>query len=107
MPLAMAAILAVIFSPIAGRLERFVGRFVSSALVVATTVVAIAMLAYFLVVQLTAVAVGVTDYSANIAKKINAVQGATPEWLARIEYGVQNVEQQLQQARPRPKGLRT
>ncbi len=103
MPLAMAAILAVIFSPIAGRLERFVGRFVSSALVVVTTVVAIAMLAYFLVVQLTAVAVGVTDYSANIAKKINAVQGATPEWLARIEYGVQNVEQQLQQARPRPK----
>jgi predicted PurR-regulated permease PerM/methylmalonyl-CoA mutase cobalamin-binding subunit len=100
MPLAMAAILAVIFSPIASRLERLIGRFASSALVVATTVAAIAALTYFLVVQLTAVAVSMTDYSENIAKKINAVEGATPEWLARIEYGVKDVEQQLQQARP-------
>jgi predicted PurR-regulated permease PerM/methanogenic corrinoid protein MtbC1 len=100
MPLAMAAILAVIFSPIASRLDRFIGKFASSALVVVTTVVAIFLLAYFLVVQLTAVAVSVTDYSENIAKKINAVQGATPDWLARIEYGIKDVEQQLQQARP-------
>jgi predicted PurR-regulated permease PerM/methanogenic corrinoid protein MtbC1 len=103
MPLAMAAILAVVFSPIASRLERYIGRFASSILVVATAVLAITMLTYFLVVQLTAVAVGMTDYSQNIAKKINAVQGATPEWLARIESGVKDVEQQLQQARPRPK----
>jgi predicted PurR-regulated permease PerM len=31
LPLAMAAILAVAFSPIASRLEPFVGRFVSAA----------------------------------------------------------------------------
>jgi predicted PurR-regulated permease PerM/methylmalonyl-CoA mutase cobalamin-binding subunit len=103
MPLAMAAILAVVFSPIASRLEGYIGRFASSVLVVATAVLAITMLTYFLGVQLTAVAVGMTEYSENIAKKINAVQGATPEWLARIESGVKDVEQQLQQARPRPK----
>jgi len=103
MPLAMAAILAVIFSPIAGRLERLIGRFASCAVVVATTVLTISVLAYFLVVQLTAVAVSMTDYSENIARKINAVEGATPEWLARVEYAVQDVEQQLQQARPQPK----
>jgi predicted PurR-regulated permease PerM/methylmalonyl-CoA mutase cobalamin-binding subunit len=103
MPLAMAAILAVIFSNIASRLERFIGRFASSALVVATVVIAIVALTYFLAVQLAAVAEGVTDHSENIARKINAVQSTTPDWLAHIEYGVKNIEQQLQQAQPRPK----
>ncbi len=98
MPLAMAAILAVIFSPLASRLERFIGRFASSALVVAAAVISIGILGYFLVTQLTSVAVSVTDYSGNIAKKISAFEGATPEWLARIEFGVKNVEQQLQPA---------
>ena len=102
MPLAMAAVLAVIFSPIASRLDRYIGRLASSALVVATTAIAISLLTYFLVVQLTAVAVGLTDYSTNIAKKINAVEGATPEWLARIESGVTEVEEQIRQARPHP-----
>jgi predicted PurR-regulated permease PerM/methylmalonyl-CoA mutase cobalamin-binding subunit len=103
MPLAMAAILAVIFSNIASRLERFIGRFASSALVVATVVIAIVGLTYFLAVQLTAIAEGVTDHSENIARKINEVQSTTPEWLAHIEYGVKNIEGQLQQAQPRPK----
>ena len=91
----MAAILAVIFSNIASRLERFIGRFASSALVVATVVIAIVGLTYFLAVQLTAIAEGVTDHSENIARKINEVQSTTPEWLAHIEYGVKNIEQQL------------
>lgn len=103
MPLAMAAILAVIFSPIASRLERYIGRFASSAFVVVTAVSAIAVLTYFLAVQLTAVAVDVTEHSENIAKKINAVQGATPEWLASVEFGVENVEQRLQKAKPAAK----
>jgi predicted PurR-regulated permease PerM/methylmalonyl-CoA mutase cobalamin-binding subunit len=103
MPLAMAAILAVIFSNIASRLERFIGRFASSAVVVATVVGAIAALSYFLAIQLTTVAVGVTDHSENIARKISQVQGATPGWLAHIEFGVKNIEQQLQQAQPKPK----
>lgn len=34
LPVAMAAILAVIFSPVANRLDRFIGRFFSAALVV-------------------------------------------------------------------------
>jgi predicted PurR-regulated permease PerM/methylmalonyl-CoA mutase cobalamin-binding subunit len=100
MPIAMAAILAVIFSPIESRLERFIGRFASSALVVATAVIAISALAYFIAIQLTAVAVNVTDHSENIARKINGLQGSTPEWLASIEFGVSNVERRLQQAKP-------
>jgi predicted PurR-regulated permease PerM/methylmalonyl-CoA mutase cobalamin-binding subunit len=107
MPLAMAGVLSVIFSPIATRLERFIGRFASSALVVATAVIAIAVLAYFLAVQLTAVAVNVTEHSENIAAKINALQGSTPDWLASIEYGVNNVERRLQQAKPVHKKTQT
>lgn len=103
MPLAMAAVLAVIFSPIAGRLERSIGRFASSALVVASAVIAIVALVYFLAVQLTSVAVGMTEHTDNIAQKINEVKSATPEWLARIESGVHDVEEQLQQSRPRAK----
>jgi len=100
MPLAMAGVLAVIFSPIASRLERFIGRLASSAMVVATAVIAIALLAYFLAIQLTDVAVNVTDHSENIAAKIKAFQGSTPDWLASIEFGVNNVERRLQQAEP-------
>lgn len=107
MPLAMAGVLSVIFSPIATRLERFIGRFASSALVVATAVIAIAILAYFLAVQLTAVAVNVTDHSENIAAKINALKGSTPDWLASIEFGVSNVERRLQWAKPGPKHPQT
>ncbi|MFZ1887767.1 MAG: AI-2E family transporter [Candidatus Binataceae bacterium] len=107
MPLAMAGVLSVIFSPVATRLERFIGRFASSALVVATAVIAIAVLAYFLAVQLTAVAVNVTEHSENIAAKINALQGSTPDWLASIEYGVNNVERRLQQAKPVRKKAQT
>ena len=38
LPLAIAALLAVVFTPIASRLERFVGRFASSALIVIAVV---------------------------------------------------------------------
>ncbi|MGB6555725.1 MAG: AI-2E family transporter [Candidatus Binataceae bacterium] len=107
MPLAMAGVLSVIFSPVASRLERLIGRFASSALVVATAVIAIAVLAYFLAIQLTAVAVNVTDHSENIAAKITALQGSTPDWLASIEYGVNNVERRLQQAKPVKKKTQT
>jgi len=102
-PLAVAFLLAVIFSPIASRLERFVGRFASSFLVVVTAIMVIAGIGYFLTVELTSVAVQITDYTDNIAAKITALRGSTPEWLQRIEDGVKDVEQQLQKPEPRPK----
>lgn len=101
--LAVALLLAVIFSPIASRLERFVGRFASSFLVVVTAIMVIAGIGYFLTVELTSVAVQITDYTDNIAVKITALRGSTPEWLQRIEDGVKDVEQQLQKPEPSPK----
>src|SRR5271166_7147240 len=87
-PLAIASLLAVIFSPVAGHLEHFVGRFASSAIVVVTAISIVVSMGYFLTVELTSVAVRITDYTDNIADKIAALKGSTPAWLQRIEEGV-------------------
>ena len=104
MPVAMAAILAVAFSPIASRLEAFVGRFLAAALIVLATVGAIGLVAYFLTVQLTSIAVDVAGYSNNIGTKLAALKGSTPPWLQRVEQGVSEVQKQLERNAPKPKG---
>src|ERR1700733_3472563 len=55
LPLAMASILAVAFSPITSRLETYVGRFLSAALVVVLAITTIGVLVFFLTVELTSV----------------------------------------------------
>ena len=103
MPLTMAALLAVIFSPIASRLDRFVGSFVSAALVVITAVTIVVAIGYFVTIELTSVAVQVSDYSDNVATKLTALKGSTPEWLQRVEDGIKDVEQQLNDLAPQSK----
>ncbi|MGA7869687.1 MAG: AI-2E family transporter [Candidatus Binatus sp.] len=103
MPLTMAALLAVIFSPIASRLDRLVGTFVSAALVVVTAIAIVIGIGYFVTVELTSVAVQVTDYTNNIATKLSALEGSTPEWMLRVQYGIKDVEQQISDLTPRPK----
>lgn len=98
MPLAMASVLAVIFSPVATRLERYVGSVISAALVVLAAVVALVAVGYFLTVELTEVAVEVSGYSDNIAVKLSALEKGTPLWLQRVESGIGEVEQRLQEA---------
>jgi predicted PurR-regulated permease PerM/methylmalonyl-CoA mutase cobalamin-binding subunit len=94
-PLAMATLLAVIFSPLASRLERFVGNFASAAMLVLAAVTLVIGIGYFVSVQLTQVAVQVTGYTDNIAAKLTALKGSTPEWLQRVQNGVKDVEQQI------------
>ncbi len=96
MPLAMASMLAVIFSPVANRLEPFVGRLVSAALIILAAVVALVAVGYFLTVELTEIAVEVSGYSNNIAVKLSALEKSTPLWLQRVEHSVGDIEQQLQ-----------
>jgi predicted PurR-regulated permease PerM/methylmalonyl-CoA mutase cobalamin-binding subunit len=103
MPLTMAALLAVIFSPIASRLDRFVGSFVSAALVVVAAVTIVVGIGYFVTVELTAVAVQVTNYTDNIATKLTTLKGSTPEWMVRVEDAVKDVEQQISDVTPRAK----
>ena len=102
LPLTMASILAVAFSPIASRLETFVGRFASAAMVVILAISAIGAIGFFLTVELTSVAVEVAGYSDNIAAKLTRLQGSTPAWLQSVEYGVKDVERRLQKTRQGP-----
>ncbi|MGA2411904.1 MAG: AI-2E family transporter [Candidatus Binataceae bacterium] len=96
LPMAMASILAIIFSPVANRLEPLLGRFLSAALVLIVSLTAVGGLIYFLTVELTAVAVDVAGYSNNIAAKVNELKQGTPQWFQRVENGVAAVEQQIQ-----------
>ena len=53
LPLAIALILSVVFSPIATRLEPYFGRLVSAALVVLVAIGVITATGYFLTIELT------------------------------------------------------
>ena len=100
LPLAMAVILAVIFSPIATRLERFLGPLLSAAVVVCVVVGLMAAMVYFLTVELTTVADNVAGYSDNIGNKLAALEKTTPPWLQHIQKAVSDVEQRLERANP-------
>jgi predicted PurR-regulated permease PerM/methanogenic corrinoid protein MtbC1 len=96
LPISFAAILAAVFSPIVRRLESWVGRALSSAIVVITGMLAIAGIFYFLTVELTSVAVEVSSYSSNIANKLSHLEKSTPAWLRAVEQALQNIEKELQ-----------
>lgn len=74
MPITMAFILAVVFTPLSNILERFVGRVCSAALVVVLAIGVIAAIGYFLTVELTQVADQVAGYSDNIGNKLAALR---------------------------------
>src|SRR5215467_13604000 len=74
LPVAMGAMLAIIFSPVANRLDHFVGRFISAAMVVVGAVAMAAAVGYFLTIELTSVAMQVSDYSTNIGTKLAAIE---------------------------------
>ncbi len=103
LPIAVAMVLAVIFSPIASRLERFVGHFVGSAMVVLAAIAAVGALGYFMTIELSEVAIEVASYPTNIATKLSGLQRITPPWLQRIERSVEEVQLQVERANPVPK----
>jgi len=103
LPVTMAAILAVIFSPVANRLDQFTGRFVSAAMIVFAAVAGIAAIRYFLTIELTSVATQISDYSTVISAKLAAIERSTPTWLQEIETGVADIQRQLEDTQLKPK----
>jgi len=103
LPLAIALILSVVFSPIATRLEHYCGRFVSAAVVVLLVVSFIGAIGYFLTTELTAVADQVSEYSDNIGNKLAALQKNTPPWVQHIKEAVTDVQQRVAGANPAPR----
>jgi predicted PurR-regulated permease PerM/methylmalonyl-CoA mutase cobalamin-binding subunit len=103
LPLALAAVLSIVFSSLAARLERWCGRILSAALVVMLIVGLVGLIGYFLTLELTTVAGQVAGYSTNIANKIATIEQKTPPWLELVEEGVSNVQKRLQKANPAPR----
>jgi len=105
LPISFAAILAVVFSPIVRRLEPWVGRLLSSAIVVITGMLVIAGVFYFLTVELTSVAVEVSSYSSNIAAKLSHLERSTPAWLHEVESAFENIQKELERNQTRQKTI--
>ena len=107
LPLAMAGMLSVIFSPLAKRAEKFLGHLAGTALVVLGAIAFVGGIGYFLTTELTAVAGDLTNYTTNIANKLTAIQKNTPASLRRIEGAIADVEKQLQRSTHEPAKPRT
>jgi predicted PurR-regulated permease PerM len=102
LPLAIALILSVVFSPVASRLDRFFGRLMSAAVVVLLAIGVISAIGYFLTIELTSVADQVADYSDNIGNKLAALEKNTPPWIQHIKEAVTDVQRRVQSANPAP-----
>jgi len=102
LPLAIALILSVVFSPVASRLERYFGRLVSAALVVLVAIGLVTAMGYFLTIELTSVADQVAGYSDNIGNKLAALEKNTPPWLQHIQDAVTDVKRRVESANPAP-----
>ena len=103
LPLAIALILSVVFSPVASRLERYFGRLISAALVVLVAIGVISAIGYFLTIELTTVADQVASYSDNIGNKLAALEKTTPPWLQHIKDAVTDVQRRVASAQPAPR----
>jgi predicted PurR-regulated permease PerM len=95
MPLAVAAVLALLLSPMANLVERFLGRLPGTLLSVVLAVGAITIASYYFTVELGNMADDLVDYSDNIADKINAIQIGAPPIIQRIEGAIEDIRQQL------------
>jgi predicted PurR-regulated permease PerM/methanogenic corrinoid protein MtbC1 len=103
LPLAIASILSVVFSPVATRLEHYFGRLISAALVVLLAVAGITALGYFLTIELTNVADQVAGYSDNIGNKLAALEKTSPPWLQHVKEAVTDVQRRMDSANPAPR----
>jgi predicted PurR-regulated permease PerM len=102
LPLAIALILSVVFSPVATRLERYFGRLIGAALVVLLVIAAVSAMGYFLTIELTDVADQVAGYSDNIGNKLAALEKVSPPWLQHIKEAVTDVQRRVENASPAP-----
>jgi predicted PurR-regulated permease PerM len=109
LPITLAIILAVIFTPLCGLLERYLGRVFSTVLVVLIAIGAVAAVGYYLTVQLTATADKIAGYSANIGDKLGALEKTSPPWLQHLKHALTDVQRRVQKSNsaPSPEVIRT
>jgi predicted PurR-regulated permease PerM len=95
LPITMALILAVVFSPLASLLEPYVGRVLGAVLVVLFSIAVIGVVVYFLTIELTAVADKVAEYSANIGNKLARLQTTSPPWLRHLKQALSDIQRRV------------
>jgi len=100
LPITLALILAVVFTPLCSCLEPFVGRFCSAAVVVLIALGAVAGTGYFLSIEMTTVAEKVSGYSVNIGNKLGALEKTTPPWLQHLKHGLSDIQRRVQRGTP-------
>src|SRR5579884_2714942 len=73
-PLALAALITFLLSPLVGRLERFLGRVIAVLLVVVLLFLFIGGLGWILTTQAIDLAARLPDYQANIESRVRTLQ---------------------------------
>lgn len=95
LPLIAAVVLALVFSPIAGFLERYIGRALSSAVAALMVVAVVAIMGYLFAVGVTTVAAEITAYSDNIVTKLHSLQKGS-HLLSDLEVTVNKIKGSVQ-----------
>jgi predicted PurR-regulated permease PerM/methanogenic corrinoid protein MtbC1 len=96
LPLTMALILAVVFSPLASLLGPLMGRVFSAALVVLLAITVIGAVVYFLTIELTTVADKVAGYSANIGNKLAKLETTSPPWIRHLKDALSDIQRRVE-----------
>ena len=103
LPLVIAAVLSVVVSPVASRLEPYLGRLISAVLVVLIVIGTISAMGYFLTIELTSTADQIAEYSDNIGNKLAALEKNTPPWVQHIKDAISDVKKRVEEANPPPR----
>jgi predicted PurR-regulated permease PerM/methylmalonyl-CoA mutase cobalamin-binding subunit len=103
LPLAIALILSVVFSPVATQLEHYFGRLVGTALVVLLVLGVVSAAGYFLTIELTTVADQLAEYSDTIGNKLASLEKNTPPWLQHVKEAVTDVQRRVESVNPAPR----
>ncbi len=94
-PLALAALLAFLLSPVVRRMERWIGRTVAILLVVTFVAASTGFAGYVVTRQVIDLAAKLPDYKANIQTKLRSFQGKKGGSLSRVTETLEELKKEL------------
>ncbi|MDQ2919053.1 MAG: AI-2E family transporter, partial [Verrucomicrobiota bacterium] len=103
-PIALAAMITFLLSPLVARLERWIGRIAAVLIVVAMLFGMIGGIGWLLTRQLIDLATKLPDYQTNIETKLHAIRLPTGGALGRFTHSVDEIQKQLPNVTDAPAG---
>src|SRR5512133_1901962 len=94
-PIALAALITFLLSPVVGRLERWLGRIASVLLVVLMLFALIGAIGWMLTTQTIDLAAKLPDYQANIEAKLRAFRMPSGVTFARFSQSLQHLQKTM------------